>query len=159
MADRVTDDRVVVRQPIGNVISLGIVVAGAAVGVTSLAIAIGVPFGWPFALLLVGGLAWFGARATRVRAEIDGTGVAIHNLFATDLVPWSSISALTVERRPGGGGWGLVVSRGEEEPIAIEAAWGPWYASRGRLARRNKERCERLAASIADLAGRGEEPG
>lgn len=144
-------DRVVVTQPTGNLVSLGLVVVGAIAGVAVLGIAFGVPFGAPFALLGFAALGWFALRAGRVRGVADPTGIRIRNLFDHRDLVWDDISAVTVERRSGGGGWGIVVTLKDATAIAIEASWGPWYASRGPLAARNRRRCEALVACMVPL--------
>lgn len=139
---------IVIRQPTGNLLSLALVVFGALAGVTILGIAIGIPFGAPFALVGYLGLGWFAARALRVQGRADASGIRIRNLFEARSIEWSDIAAVTVDRRPGGGGWGIVVSLADTSAMAIEASWGPWYASRGPLAKRNRQRCEELVEQL-----------
>ena len=130
--------------------SLVLVLIGAVVGVVVLGLALGIPFGLPLALALGVGLVWFGIRAARVGAVADPTGIRIRNLFDDHEMSWPEVARISVDRRPGGGGWGITVARADSSAVAVEASWGPWYASRGPLARRNRARCEQLLERMAE---------
>lgn len=147
-------ERVVVTQPKGNLVSLSLVVLGAITGVAVLGIAIGIPSGAPFAFVGLGALGWFTLRAGRVAAVADASGLRVRNLFDTHGLEWADVARVSVEPRTGGGGWGIVVTRCDATAVAIEASWGPWYASRGPLAKRNRRRCEGLVDRIEALRPR-----
>ena len=136
------------RQPLPGIASIVAVTLLAVFGVGYL---ISVAGTRPISLLLiplVAGLAYFGYRAVTISVTATGEGITVRNLFATHVLSWSEVTAVTVDSRPGGRGSSVSIGRGDGSAVSVEATWSPWYAFSKTIEAQNRRRCSDVASEI-----------
>lgn len=138
-------------QPMVNKASMLFVLAVAAYGLFVLADSFRGALVVIVAAVGIAALGWFAYRTLRITATADRGGMEVRNLLATEQLAWGDIAGISVEENTGGRGSGIVVSRVDGDPIAVESSWGPWYQGRGRIAVANEKRCTGLLSEIEDI--------